>query len=87
MFSVHCVRPALFVGHEHQSHINMVGLVFTSGEDSRIHESGHAEVSKGEEEDHGIVDGNERGKILRQPRAPAQFKKKGWTKQFQILIP
>lgn len=38
--------------------------VFTSGEDSRVHESGHAEVCESEEEDYGIVDGNDRGKIL-----------------------
>lgn len=38
--------------------------VFTSGEDARVHESGHAEVGKGEEEDHSNIDGNDRGKIL-----------------------
>lgn len=38
--------------------------VFTSGEDSRVHESGHAEVGEGEEEDHSIIDGNDRGEIL-----------------------
>lgn len=39
-------------------------LVFTSREDSRVHEGGHAEVGEGEEEDHGNVDGNDRGNIL-----------------------
>lgn len=39
-------------------------LVFTSREDSRVHESGHAEVGEGEEEDHGNVDGNDRRNIL-----------------------
>lgn len=38
--------------------------MFTSREDSRVHEGGHAEVGEGEEEDHGNVDGNDRGNIL-----------------------
>lgn len=39
--------------------------VFTSGEDTGIHESRHAEVGEGEEEDDGAVNGNDRGEILR----------------------
>ncbi len=50
--------------------------VFTSGEDSGVHESGHAEVGKSEEEDHSDVDGNERGQIIWQPRAPGKYKKR-----------
>lgn len=38
--------------------------VFTSGEDSRVHESCHTEVGEGEEEDHRNVDGNDKGDIL-----------------------
>ena len=52
-----------------QKHIKTVGHItlhvfFTSGEDSRVHESGHAEVCEGEEEDNSNVDGNDRGEIL-----------------------
>lgn len=46
--------------------------VLTSGEDAGVHERGHAEVGEGEEEDHGNVDGNDREKILRQPRTPGE---------------
>lgn len=35
-------------------------VCFTSGEDSRVHESSHTEVGKCEKEDHSDVDGNER---------------------------
>lgn len=42
----------------------------TSGEDSRVHEGGHAKVGKGENKDHGNINWNGGGKILRQPWAP-----------------
>lgn len=38
---------------------------FTSGKDSRVHESGHAEVGQGEDEHNSIVDGNDRWEVLR----------------------
>lgn len=47
--------------------IFFVLVLLRSGEDSRVHESGHTEVGEGEEEDHGNVDGNDKGEILRQP--------------------
>lgn len=62
--------------------------MFTSGEHPRVHKSGHAEVGEGEEEDHGIIDGNDRGEILWQPRAPGEHKKKVGTKlHFDMLLP
>lgn len=50
--------------------INNDSEVITSGEDSRVHEGSHAKVGEGENEDHGNINGNGRGKILRQPWAP-----------------
>lgn len=38
--------------------------VITSGEDSRVHEGGHAKVGEGENEDHGHVNRNGRREIL-----------------------
>lgn len=52
------INEQLRIAHQHCS------CVFTSGEDSGVHESGHAEVGEGEEEDNGIVNGNDRGEIL-----------------------
>lgn len=42
----------------------------TSGEDSGVHEGGHAKVGEGKNEDHGDINRNSSGKILRQPWAP-----------------
>lgn len=50
---------------ERSSEVVLFILVFfRSGEDSRVHESRHAEVGEGEEEDHSNVDGNERGDVF-----------------------
>lgn len=56
--------------HTHPCVSTLSMYVNTSGEDSRVHESSHAEVGEGEEEDYSVVDGNDRGEVLRQPRAP-----------------
>lgn len=78
--SLHCVTPDYYIMYSKRHCtciitntyivISACSCVFTSWKDSRVHESGHAEVGKGEQEDHGNVDGNDRGKILWQPRAP-----------------